>query len=228
LNGVLVYGADPNHNPRLVVAINNAKKAGVPKQVIENAIARGQGISASGAALETVVVEAILNPSIAAVIDCQTDSKLRTLMDVRRIIKDHGGNVTPTSYLFEKKGRIVFEEKEGVGVDEVMDAALEAGALDIEENEDGQVVVFTETNDTKGTAQSLASSMGLNVESSDIIWDPNEDTKVELPSVDAAKGLRNFLDELSELSEIQGVYMNLNRGSLDEELWQDLRSRAEV
>ncbi|KAF2491331.1 YebC-like protein [Lophium mytilinum] len=223
-----LYGADPNSNPRLVVAISNAKKNGVPKSVIESAIARGQGVSASGAALESVVVEAILQSSVAAVIDCQTESKLRTLMDVRRIIKDHGGNVTPTNYLFEKKGRIVFQEKENVGVEEVLSPALDCGALDVLENEDGKVVVFTETNDTKGTAHALAAELGIEIESSDIIWDPNAETKVELESVDAAKNLRSFLDELQEVSEVQGVYMNLSRGSLDEELWADLRDRAEV
>lgn len=215
-------------NPRLLMAINNAKKSGVPKSVIESAIARGQGVSASGAALESVTVEAMLQPSVSAVIECQSDSKLKTLMEIRNIIKDHKGTVTPTNYLFEKKGRIVFREKEGVGVDEVMEAALEAGALDIEEDEDGQVVVFTETTDTKGTAQTLASSLGLEVESSDIVWVPNEDTKVEVDSVPAAKALVTALDALSELSELQGVYLNVKKGSLNDELWSELRARAEV
>src|SRR5436190_22490915 len=96
--------------------------AGFPKSSIEAAIARGQGISFTGAALESVILEAILPPSVAFVIDCQTDSKLRLLQDLRLIIKNYGGTVTPTSYLFEKKGIIVFEKDErGIGVDEVLD-----------------------------------------------------------------------------------------------------------
>ncbi|TKA71829.1 hypothetical protein B0A49_06172, partial [Cryomyces minteri] len=101
-----VYGPDPNINPRLAHAIATAKKSGFAKASIEAAIARGQGVSASGAKLESLTIEAILPPSVAVVIDCETDNKLRTLADVRLLIKHYEGNVTPTNYLFAKKGRI--------------------------------------------------------------------------------------------------------------------------
>ncbi|OCK91348.1 YebC-like protein [Cenococcum geophilum 1.58] len=220
-----IFGPDPNINPRLALAISTAKKAGVPKSLIESAIARGQGISASGAALESVVVEAMLPPAVATVIDCQTDNKLRTLADIRLLIKEHEGSVTPTTYLFEKKGRIVFREKDGVGVEEVLEEVLEAGALDVIENSEGKVVVFTETNETKATAQALASSLGLEISETDIIWDPTENTKVELEEEEAAKRLGRFLEELQEISGVQGVYMNIAQGSIDDALWSELQSR---
>lgn len=220
-----IFGPDPNINPRLALAISTAKKAGVPKSLIESAIARGQGISASGAALESVVVEAMLPPTVATVIDCQTDNKLRTLADIRLLIKEHEGSVTPTTYLFEKKGRIVFREKDGVGVEEVLEEALEAGALDVIANSEGKVVVFTETNETKATAQALASSLGLEIDETDIIWDPTEDTKFDLEEEEAAKRLGRFLEELQEISGVQGVYMNIAQGSIDDTLWSELQSR---
>ncbi|OCL07187.1 YebC-like protein [Glonium stellatum] len=220
-----IFGPDPNVNPRLALAISTAKKAGVPKALIESAIARGQGISVSGAALESVIVETMLPPAVATVIDCQTDNKLRTLADIRLLIKEYEGSVTPTTYLFEKKGRIIFREKNGVGIDEVLEEALEAGALDVIVNNEGKVVVLTKTNETKSTAQALANSLDLEIDETDIIWDPNEDTKVELKDKEVANHLNGFLEELQEITGVQGVYMNIAQGSLDNALWSELLSR---
>ncbi|KAK5194224.1 hypothetical protein LTR16_007105, partial [Cryomyces antarcticus] len=192
-----VYGSDPNINPRLAHAIATAKKSGFAKASIEAAIARGQGVSASGAKLESLTIEAILPPSVAVVIDCETDNKLRTLADVRLLIKHHEGSVTPTNYLFAKRGRIVFQ-KEGIGADEVLEGALDAGALDVTEDAEGKVVVYTEPNDTKATAETLSSLLGLEAERSDIIWDPNVDTKVGLEDEQSVKDLSDFVEELQE------------------------------
>ena len=156
-----VFGPDPKSNPRLALAVSSAKRAGFPKASIETAIARGQGTSASGAALEPLVIEAIFPPSVAAIIDCLTDSKLRTLQDVRLLIKNHEGSVTPTNYLFEKKGRVVFHKKEGIGADEALEAALEVGALDVVEDEEGKVVMFTEPSITMMAGEQLARSLTL-------------------------------------------------------------------
>lgn len=70
-----VYGPDPASNPQLAAVVATAKEQGVPKATIENAIARGQGISPKGAALENLTIEAMIPPSVAIIIECQTDSK---------------------------------------------------------------------------------------------------------------------------------------------------------
>ncbi len=204
-----MYGADPNLNPVLAQAIAIAKKAGFPKSSIEYAISRGQGLSPSGAALENLTLEAIIPPSVATVIDCQTDLKARTLQDLRVIINKFGGTVTPTSYLFEKKGKIVFERAEGLGVDEVLDEAVEAGATDVDEDDEGRIVVYTEPSDTKSTADGLVAAKGLKVESSDIIWDPKQDTMVQLPSEKAAEHVDKFLEAIHEDPSVQNVYLNV-------------------
>ena len=227
-NAVKLAGPNPDMNPRLALAISTAKKSAVPKASIEAAIARGQGVSATGAALESLVLEAILPPSVATIIECQTDNKLRSLADLRLLVKDAGGTVSPVGYMFVKKGRIILRKKEGTGVDEILEPALEAGVLDVLEDDQGRVVLFTEPAQTTTIAQALAKELEMEIEESEIIYDPNEDTKVTLEDEPAAKELNNFLDELQEVQGIQGVYMNWSKGSIDEGLWDELQSKVVV
>ena len=176
-------------NPRLSDAVSRAKKIGFPKSSIDSAIARGQGVSPSGLALENVTIEAMIPPQVAFIIECQTDSKLRTLSDMRLAVKNSGGAVTPTNHYFERKGKIVFEKPDNFNESDVFDRAVEAGALDVETEEDGTVLVYTEASQTIAIASALASSMGFNVRSSDIIWDPKEDTMVDASSHEAIEDL---------------------------------------
>ena len=192
-DSVVGHGPDPNNNTRLAAAITAAKKAGFPKQSIEAAIARGQGRSSSGAALENITIEAMLPNAIAAVIECQTDSKLRLLQVLRDMFKDHGANITPTTYLFDRKGKLVFEPCAGASGDELLEHAIEAGALDVETNEDGNIVVLTEPNEITSVAEALTQSLGLKIESTEIIWDPKKESAV---NVDSPKAL----DTLSKLT----------------------------
>ena len=228
-NAVKMGGANPDMNPRLALALTTAKKNAVPKTSIEAAVARGQGLSASGTALEAVSLEAILPPSIATIIECQTDSKLRTLADLRLLVKEAGGTVSTVGFMFEKKGRIILQPKEGMGVDEILEPALEAGVLDVIEGEEGKIVLFTEPAQTKTTAENLSKELGMEVEESEIIYDPNEDTKVPLDDPEAAKSLNEFLDDLQEVQGIQGVYMNWSKGSsIPDDLWEELRGKVAV
>ena len=201
-----VFGPDPNANPRLALAIAKAKQAGFPKASIETAIARGQGISATGARLEPVTIEAMIPPSVAAVIDVQTDNKLRTLADARLVIKEHGGQVTPTAYLFERKGQIVFQAKDGLTLDDLLEPALEAGALDIVEGEDGTFVVYTEPAATKSATDALTEALGLGVQASDIIYDPCE--MVHLESKEAEENLASMINKLKDIQGVQEIYVN--------------------
>lgn len=219
-----VFGSDPNANPRLATAIARAKKEGLPRASIEAAIARGQGMSTSGAKLESVTVEAMVPPSIALVVDSQTDGKARTLLEIRDVIRKHDGQLTPTGYLFDKKGEIVFKAKQGVGVDEILESAVEAGALDLEDGPEGQLIVYTELNATKAVADKLSGEFGLDVESSEIIWDPN--TEVDLDCDDSATKLISVIDRLKDISEVQAVYINAAQGTTSEELWDQLQSRV--
>jgi transcriptional/translational regulatory protein YebC/TACO1 len=198
---------------------------------MEAAIARGQGKSTSGAALENITLEVIMPPMVAMIIEAETDNRARTMADLRFLIKTHGGTVTPTSYLFQKKGRVAFEKDErNLGVDDVLDEAIEAGAEDVETGEDGSVVIWTEPSQTLAAAEALQKSLNLKVESSDIVWNANVDTKVPLESidVDALKKLSECLDALQDNSNVQGVYANAAQGSLSDDVWEELQGKLDA
>lgn len=221
-----LFGGDPNSNPRLADLITKAKREGFAKASIEAAIARGQGRSISGANLENVTVEGILPNNVAVIVECETDNKLRTLAEVRLAIKEHGGTTTPTSYLFTKKGVITFEKKDGVGVEEVLEAALEAGATDVEQDEDGRVVVSSEPEELRSVGDAVSAALDLSIATSKIIFDPNEDTKIGVQSEEAAGEIVEFLDELQEKeSSVQAVAINVAQGDLSPDAWKDLATR---
>ncbi|KAL4927471.1 post-initiation translation factor DPC29 [Aspergillus undulatus] len=205
---VRMWGPDTKFNSRLALALSNAKRAGIPKANIDGAIARGQGLSLSGEALEQVTIEAMLPHSVAAVIECQTENKLRLLQDVRLAVKESGGTATPTAYLFEKKGRVVFEKKEGVSADDCLDQAIEAGAADITSDEDGRIVVFTEATDTKSVGEALSKLAGLTIEESEIIWAPNQDTLVDLKSEEQVRDIEDAMARLREETSVRDIYLN--------------------
>ncbi|PYH48189.1 post-initiation translation factor DPC29 [Aspergillus saccharolyticus JOP 1030-1] len=207
-NAIQLFGPDPEYNPRLSLALSNAKRAGIPKNVIEAALARGKGISLTGEALEQVTVEAILPHNVALVIECQTDSKARLLQDIRHTIKNAGGSATPTTYLFEKKGRIVFEKKDGVDPDDYLDQAIEAGATDITSDDEGRLIVFTEPTETKSVGESLSKAIGMPVEELEIFWDPNKDTMVDLKDEEQVEHIEKAMAKLREEPCVNDIYMN--------------------
>ncbi|KAJ6024258.1 Transcriptional regulator TACO1-like domain 2 [Penicillium herquei] len=203
-----LWGPDPKYNPRLTLALSNAKRASIPKIVIDAAIARGQGLSVTGQALESLTIEAMLPGSVAAVIECQTDQKLRVLQDVRHSIKTYGGTVTPTTFLFEKKGRVAMEKKEGVNADDYLDHAIEAGATDIITDEKGRLVVFTDPSETNKVGETFSKSAGLTIEELEIFWDPNPDTLVEVQDEEHAKAVDSILSALRDEPGVQDIYLN--------------------
>ncbi|KAL2871341.1 post-initiation translation factor DPC29 [Aspergillus lucknowensis] len=210
-SSVQMWGPDPKFNPRLTLALSNAKRAGIPKAIIEAAVARGQGLSVTGEALESVTIEAILPHSVAAVIECQTENKARCLQDVRHAVKNAGGTATPTAYLFEKKGRIAFEKKDGVNADDCLDQAIEAGATDITTDEDGRIVVFTEPSETKNVGEALSKLIGVAVEELEILWVPKDDTLVELKDESQAQEIEEILGTLHEEPSVRDIYLNITQ-----------------
>ncbi|KAI8634632.1 duf28 domain-containing protein [Xylariaceae sp. FL1651] len=223
-----LYGADPNLNTQLASVIAAAKKVGMPKANIEVAIARGQGKSETGAGLETATLEVMMAPSVAMVIDIETDNKQRALKDLRPLIKKYGGTVTPTAFLFTRQGRTVLgqrrdgdeeiEKKEKGDFDEVMMQALDAGAEDVEKDDEGNIVLWTLPNKTHQVAQDLAKTLGLDILSSDIIWSCTSD-KTKIDDAEAADGLAKLLAAVQEYPDVQAVYINAERGAVSEEAW---------
>ena len=183
-----------------------AKKAGLPKDLIERAIARGKGVSLSGDPLQTLTVEAMLPASVSTIIECQTDNKKRTLEDLRLLVKEAGGMVTPTSHLFDRRGHINLASKHELEEEKVMDQVLEAGAVDMDIGEDKKSLsVYTEPNETASIAQSLSSSLNLTRESSEIVWVARPDSVINMEVVDEER--RQALHEV--LSMIYHCFIRL-------------------
>ncbi|KAI0440179.1 duf28 domain-containing protein [Xylaria telfairii] len=219
-----MYGPDPNMNTQLASVITLAKKAGMPKAGIDLAIARGQGKSETGASLETATLEVMLAPSVAMVIDIETDNKQRSLKDLRVLVKKHGGTVTPTAFMFTRQGRAVLSHNDTArdetttDFDEVMMQALDAGAEDVERDDEGNIVLWTQPNMTHQVAQDLAKTLSLNILSSDILWSCTSD-KVKVDDADEVDVLAKLLSAIREYPDVQDVYINAERGSVSEEAW---------
>lgn len=221
-----IFGPDPTFNPRLADLIAKAKKEGFAKNSIEAAIARGQGRSLSGTSLESVTIEGILPNNVGVIMECETDNKARTLMEIRFVMKESGGRETPSSYLFQKKGRIVYEKKADVGTDQALEPALEAGATDVEEDEHGRLVVSCEPSDTKAVGEAITNALNLPIATSGIVWEPNEETKIGVPDEQAAQELHDFIDQvLDKDAGVQAVAMNVSQGQLNGEVWRELQTR---
>lgn len=221
-NASKMYGPDPNSNSRLADIITKAKREGFAKTSIEAAIARGQGKGAGGEKLESVIVEGMLPGNVGVVVECETDNKARTMMNLRHVLKEAGGVATPSAYLFEKKGCVVFD---GKGLDEILDVALDAGATDIEELEDDGITVLCEPGDTAALANAVSNALNLQIRSSEIIWKPVHDTVVGVATEDAAGELAGFIDELQDKEPGVVVAMNVAPGSLSDDAWRDLQTR---
>lgn len=209
-----VHGPDPAANPRLRTAIEKAKAAKFPKDSIENAIKRGQGISSSGKPLENVTIEAVLPAGVAVIVECQTESKLRTLTEVRAVITKGGGQPSPTQYMFNRRGKIVFKLGD-VSPDTLMETALDLdGFIDMEgpeegeETEEGQTSVLTEPNATKAVADAISEKLKVEITSLDIEWQPTD--ILEFKEDDPSYGqIQEIIDKLEDISEVQDVYVNI-------------------
>ena len=133
----------------------------------------------------------MLPSSVAAIIECKTDSRLRTLADIKYLVKEAGGTVTATNHLFEKKGRIVFDNSDGeVEEGKAFDQAVEAGAAEVDVDESGRIEIMTEPVQTTAMMNTLAKTFELEVETCEIVWIPKEEMMVEAGDPD---GLSRFL-----------------------------------
>ena len=171
-----------------------AKKSGLAKESIQTAIARGQGTSLNGDALEGVTFEVMMKPAAAFIIECQTDNKARTTQELRDIFKYFKVTATPTAYMFEKKGKVTFRKLHAVDDEKIFEQAIEAGALDIEMDDDGKTVtVWTDPMDTSTVANTITTANHLELESLEIVWDAQEDMKVKIDSTDEIERIENFI-----------------------------------
>ncbi|MBP7279839.1 MAG: YebC/PmpR family DNA-binding transcriptional regulator [Sedimentibacter sp.] len=198
-------GADPDYNSSLATAIEKAKAQNMPNDNIDRAIKAGLAASA-GENFETITYEGYGPSGTAFMVQCLTDNKNRTAADIRHYFSKHNGNLGTTgcvSYLFDKKG-VISIESEGIDEDELMMAALEAGAEDFEAEEDSYEIT-TVPEDFINVLNSIKEAGYSNIKG-DIMYIPQTYVKVEDET--ALKNLEKLIDALEENDDVQEVYHN--------------------
>ena len=120
------------------------------------------------------------------------------------------------------------KDERGLGVDEVLDEAIEVGAEDVEADDEGNIVVWTEPSGVTAAAEGLGKGLGLKVKSLDLIWHPNEDTLAPLDSNETVENLAALVDALQDDPAVQGVYTNVAKGAIADEAWSALEEKISV
>ena len=197
-------GGDPDANARLRSAVDKALSANMPKDTIERAIKRGAG-ELDGEAYMEVRYEGYGPGGAAVLIDCMTDNRNRTVSEIRHTFSKFNGNLGTSgsvAYLFSAAGVIRFSL--GVDPDRVMEIALDSGAEDVVDTEDGGLEVITQVEGFLGTKQALE-NLGLAPEHAEVTMRAR--SEVMLSDHDGEVMLR-LLNALDALDDVQNVYSN--------------------
>ena len=208
-------GPDPDNNPRLRDAVSKSLSANMKRDTVEKAIKRGAG-AGEGENYNEVRYEGYGIAGVAVMVDCLTDNINRTVSEVRNAFSKSGGNLGTdgsVSYLFTKLGTLTYPA--GSDEDAIMEVALEAGAEDIESNDDGSIEVTT-TPESFTTVKEALFAAGLETELAEVTMHPS--ISVELNLAQAEKVLR-LIDVLEDLDDVQNVYTNAD---FSEEVMQQL------
>ncbi len=199
-------GGDPDGNPRLRTAIENAKAQSCPKENIERAVKKGTG-ELEGVEYVEAVYEAYGPGGVALMIQALTDNPTRTVADIRAKLSRGGGNlgaVNSVAFMFDRKGEI-YLSAEGRTEDTVMEQALDAGAEDFSAA-DGQFTVTTAPADLHAVKEALE-KMGLTATEAVLTWVPKSSTRVEGEN---ATALIKLLEAIEDLDDVQKVDANFD------------------
>ncbi len=194
---------DPDKNPRLRLAIKEAKAVSVPKDVIERAIKKSQGGDAES--YEEIRYEGYGPGGVALIVEAMTDNRNRTASTVRSTFGKNGGNLGETgsvAFMFDRKGQVVYPASAG-DADEVMMAAIEAGAEDVESGEEGHVIWCADT-DLSDVSSRLEEQLG-EAESTRLVWRPQTTTELDL---EQAQKLMRLIEALEDDDDVQNVTAN--------------------
>ena len=194
---------DPDKNPRLRLAVKEAKSNSVPKDVIDRAIKKSQGGDAE--TYEEIRYEGYGPGGVAVIVEAMTDNRNRTASNVRSTFGKHGGNLGETgsvAFMFERKGQIVYPATAG-DAETMLEAAVEAGAEDVESSEEGHVV-WCEATELAAVAAALETALGES-ETTRLVWKPATTTDLDL---DGATKLLKLIEALEDDDDVQTVTAN--------------------
>ncbi|KAI8089556.1 transcriptional regulator-domain-containing protein [Halteromyces radiatus] len=196
-------GSDPNINTRLSTILNRAKANNMTKDSIENAMKKASDKNRD--AMEDVLYECYGPGGIAMIIEAVTDKKSRAVKEVKEVLNRHGGSVSSVGWLFEKKGKIAFATGEsGHTLDQMMDAAIDAGAEDIEEEEDLVEITcdFTELNNISKTL----SNQQYEVREMEATYIPQ--SSMEITDPEMIETVAKCLESMENLDDVVKIHCN--------------------
>ncbi|MBA3244879.1 MAG: YebC/PmpR family DNA-binding transcriptional regulator [Actinobacteria bacterium] len=201
-------GPDPGANLSLQNAIEKARSYSMPKDNIERAIARGAGTDADGASYETVIYEGYGPDGVAVLVEALTDNRNRTASDVRHTFAKNGGNLGTSgavAWLFERRG-VVLVDAETVDEDELVLAAAEGGADDVER--DGSTFVVSSAPESLATVREAVQAAGIEIQSAELTMIPK--TTVEVAEEVSARKLIRLIEALEDNDDVQEVSANFD------------------
>jgi YebC/PmpR family DNA-binding regulatory protein len=196
-------GSDPEGNPRLRLALNNARGANMPKDNIQRALSKADKDTA---ALLEVTYEGYAPNGIAVFIECLTDNTQRTVSNVRSLFNKRGGSLGTNgsvAFMFERKG-VISVPKGNLNRDEFELEIIDAGAEDIEEQED--MFVITTAMEDFGALQKKLDQLGIEAENASLQRIPSETKQL---SVEASVKVLKLIDEFEDDEDVQNVFHNL-------------------
>ncbi|OSP54031.1 YebC/PmpR family DNA-binding transcriptional regulator [Pseudoruegeria sp. SK021] len=194
---------DPDKNPRLRLAVKEAKSQSVPKDVIDRAIKKSQAGDADN--YDEIRYEGYGPNGVAVIVEAMTDNRNRTASSVRSTFAKLGGNLGETgsvSFMFDRMGEVVYPISVG-DADTVMEAAIMAGAADVESNDESHVI-YTADTDLNEVSNALEAVLGES-ESTKLIWKPQTVTELDLES---ATKLFRLIEALEDDDDVQIVTAN--------------------
>ncbi len=196
---------DPEKNPRLRLAVKEAKAQSMPKDNIERAIKKAMGGEAED--YEEIRYEGYGPGGVAVIVEAMTDNRNRTASTVRSTFTKHGGNLGETGsvgFMFERKGEVVYPGEAG-DAESVLMAAIEAGAEDVESGEEGHRIWCADT-DLNEVSTALEASLGES-ESTRLVWRPTTTTEMDLEGM---QKLTRLIEALEDDDDVQRVTTNFD------------------
>ena len=209
-------GGDPDMNPTLRTAVQKAKAASMTNDAIDRAIKRGTGEGGDGVVYETIMYEGYAPGGVALLIDVLTDNRNRISADVRQVFSKLGGSMAEpgaVGWQFARRGVIVTAD--GVSEDDVMMAALEAGADDIVQQGDGWRIM-TDPSEVYAVKEQIEAA-GIEVLSADSPM--VAENLVPVTDAKDAKAILRILDALEDNDDVQDVFSNFD---ISDELMEEV------
>jgi YebC/PmpR family DNA-binding regulatory protein len=208
---VKLMGPDSESNPRLRLALLEAREVNMPKDIIDRAIKRATG-NIDNANYEEIRYEGYAPFGVAVIVEALTDNRNRTAPEVRHAFTKYSGSLGETGsvgFLFDRVGLIVYENTSNSEFENIFEKAIELNAIDVE-FEDGDSMIYTNINDLHSITNDLKNVLQKECNSSSLIFKAKKDLMITINDVEQATSILKLIDLLEDNDDVQKVYTNLD------------------